>query len=126
MTTQEIFGPFIFCGLFALMASFATIGARATNRRSILTVDGASSAFRRAPVDDARKRFLMMHGLAPFICGGLVGLIYASMSVAPFNVAGLYAVSGLVGIVANPMVLKLEGIKAQTIMNAIKKYLHWK
>ena len=60
MTTQEVIGPLILHGLFAVLGSFATVGALAIKNLTVNDADLPSSKFNRAPSEESRKRFLLM------------------------------------------------------------------
>lgn len=123
MTTQEVIGPLILHGLFAALGSFATVGALAIKNLTVNDADLPSSKFNRAPSEESRKRFLLMFSLAPFICGGIWGLVYSGALSGSINEAVSYAAAMAVGIIANNVVLKLNNMSLQALVKTVKDNL---
>ena len=120
MTTFEIIGPLIFNGLFAVVGCFATVGAFAVKEITIFDADNSDSKFQRAPSENGRKGFLLFFMLPPFVVGAAWGLLYAGAFKDNINESISYAIAMILGIVANSIVLKLNGMSIQEIIELIK------
>lgn len=120
MTTAEIFGPLILNGMFAVMGSFATLGAFVVKELTVLDADSPEKGFQKEPSKKGRNVFILFFIIAPFVLGGVWGLLHTGALAQSINEPSSYAIAIIVGIVANSMVLKLNGLSAQAVIDLIK------
>ncbi|EGR1121080.1 TPA: hypothetical protein ACPVXQ_004662 [Vibrio parahaemolyticus] len=120
MTTSEIFIPFLINALFAITGSFASVGAVALKELTILDADNPAKCIQNPISESGRKKFVMLFSLAPFVVGGIWGLIYVG-AFTDMNEALSYAVAMVLGIVANSVVLKANGLSIQEVIELIKR-----
>ena len=120
MTTSEIIAPLIVNGLFAVVGCFATVGAYAVKELTIFDADKSESDFQRAPSEKGRKGFLLFFMLPPFVIGAAWGLLYSGALKQSITEPVSYAIAMILGIVANSIVLKLNGMSVQEIIELIK------
>jgi len=120
MTTAEIFGPLILNGMFAVMGSFATLGTFVVKELTVLDADSPENGFQKEPSKKGRNGFILFFILAPFVLGGAWGLLHTGALTQSISEPLAYAIAVLVGIVANSVVLKLNGLSTQEIIDLIK------
>lgn len=123
MTTSEIFGPLILNALFAVIGCFATLGAMAVKDLTIIDADNPQKGLQNPVSRLGRQNFFLLYALPPFIVGGIWGLVYAGLD-QPMNEALSYAVAMVIGVVANSLVLKLNGLSIQEIIDLLKHNLN--
>lgn len=121
MAEPEIFGTLFIHGVAAVFGSFATIGAYAVSNNTVLDADRSDSRFQQTPSKDGRSAYMLFFFLAPTVFGVMWGLVYGGSLSDKLHVYTSYAVAMLLGITANPVVLKLTGMSMSEIVTLLKK-----
>lgn len=119
MTTNEIFEPLLINGIFAVFGCFASLGAMAIKELTVIDADNPNKCFQQPVSQTGRRNFFMLFSLAPFVVGAIWGLIYTG-AFNTMNEALSYAIAMFLGVIANPLVLKANGLSIQEVINLIK------
>lgn len=123
MTTSEIFGPLILNGMFAILGCFAPLGAVAVKNLTIIDADNPNKGLQNPVSQFGRTKFFLLFSLAPFIVGAIWSLIFVGFN-KPVNEALCYAISMILGVIANPIVLKAYGLSIQEVIDLLKHNLY--
>lgn len=120
MTTAQIIAPMILHGILAILGCFASIGAEALRGFTIHDADDPNSELQRPASASGRASFLVLYMLPPFTMGCVFGLLFIGGLNSYLNEPLSYAVTIILGAVANTFVLKLNDMSPQQIISLLR------